>query len=149
MPLISSWESPDNPKVPPASIIQDIATFFASPRSLDGRVSRLLSIDEMTAPERAAREQLLDELTRLRREALDALRAALLPPGTPGAAQEIVQSPSAGPYRIGPGDRVTIVGAQLPHDMLQRATALSSPTSTMRTGSTCWMRGKGCNRLQP
>src|SRR5580692_1275392 len=78
VPLISSWESQTNPKVPPAARIRDIATFFASPRSLDGRVSRLLSTDEMTAPERVAREQLLDELTRLRREALDAPRVSLL-----------------------------------------------------------------------
>src|SRR5215470_1072431 len=76
VPLISSWESQTNPKVPPADRIRDIATFFASPKSLDGRASRLLSTDEMTAPERVAREQLLDELTRLRREALDAAGAA-------------------------------------------------------------------------
>lgn len=120
VPLISSWESRTNPKVPPAARIRDIATFFASPRSLDGRISRLLSTDEMTAPERVAREQLLDELTRLRRQALDAPRLSLLRRGLPGAAQEIVQSLSAGPYSIRPGDRITIVCAQLPQDMLQK-----------------------------
>ena len=36
VPLVSSWESRTNPTVPPASRIQDIATFFASPRSFDG-----------------------------------------------------------------------------------------------------------------
>ena len=71
MPLISSWESRSDPKVPPASRIEDIATFFASPRSLDGQVGRLLSPDEMTAQERAAREKLLEELTNLRSDALD------------------------------------------------------------------------------
>jgi hypothetical protein len=120
VPLISSWESQTNPKVPPAARIRDIATFFASPRSLDGRVSRLLSTDEMTAPERVAREQLLDELTRLRREALDAPRVSLLRTDTSRAAQEIAQSLSAGPYRIEAGNRITIVCAQLPQDMLEK-----------------------------
>ena len=66
VPLVSSWESHTNPKVPPLSRIQDIASFFASPRSFDGKVGRLLSLDELTAEERAAREELLRELTRLR-----------------------------------------------------------------------------------
>src|SRR5215472_18086978 len=68
VPLISSWESRTNPTVPPVSRIEDIATFFASPRSFDGRVGHLLSVGEMTAPENAARQQLLEELTRLRRD---------------------------------------------------------------------------------
>ena len=37
VPLISSWESQTNPKVPPAARLQDIATFFASSRSFDGQ----------------------------------------------------------------------------------------------------------------
>jgi hypothetical protein len=120
VPSISSWESQTNPKVPPADRIRDIATFFASPRSLDGRVSRLLGTDEMTAQERMAREGLLDELTRLRREAIDAPR--LSRPGTSlsSETQEIAQSLGGGPYRIRPGDRITIVCAQLPPDMLEK-----------------------------
>src|SRR5207245_1309893 len=70
VPLISSWESRTNPKVPPQSRIEDIATFFASPRSFDGRVGRLLGPDEMDVQEQAAREKLLGELTRLRSAAL-------------------------------------------------------------------------------
>jgi len=119
VPLISSWESQKNPKVPPPARIRDIATFFASPRSLSGRVSRLLTVDEMTTQERVAREQLLDELTRLRREALDAPRVSLLPMDMPRAAREIAQSLSAGPYRIEPDNRIIIVCAQLPQDMLE------------------------------
>jgi hypothetical protein len=120
VPLISSWESQTNPKVPPAVRIRDIATFFATPRSLDGRVSRLLAIDEMTAPERVARERLLDELTRLRREALDAPRASVSGTVTSSATQEIEESLSAGPYRINPGERITIVSALLPPKLVQR-----------------------------
>ena len=59
VPLVSSWESQTNPKVPPESRIQDIATFFASPRSFDGEVGRLLNLAELTAEEQAAREALL------------------------------------------------------------------------------------------
>ena len=120
VPSISSWESQTNPKVPPADRLRDIATFFASPRSLDGNVSRLLAIGDMTAPERVAREQLLDELTRLRREALEASRGSV--PGTSmsSATQEIAQSLGDGPYRIKPGERLTIVCAQLPPDMLEK-----------------------------
>jgi len=120
VPLISSWESQTNPKVPPANRIRDIATFFGSSRSLDGRVSRLLGIDEMTAQERVAREQLLDELTRLRREAIDAPRVPVPPMVEPSATQEIAQSLNAGPYRIKPGERITIVCAHLPQDMLEK-----------------------------
>ena len=119
VPLVSSWESQANPKVPPADRIRDIATFFASRRSLDGSISRLLTTDEMTAPERVAMEQLLDELSLLRREALDAPRVPLPRAGRFTNAQEIAQSLSAGPYRIRPGDRITIVCAQLPQDMLK------------------------------
>jgi hypothetical protein len=120
VPSISSWESPTNPKVPPESRIEDIATFFASLRSLDGQVSRLLSLDEMTVQERADKQKLLEELTRLRDEAL----AAAGPPGTrpPIAApvQAIAQSLSAGPYRFEPDQDITIVCAELPAEMLER-----------------------------
>jgi transcriptional regulator with XRE-family HTH domain len=119
VPLVSSWESQANPKVPSAARLQDIATFFASPRSFDGRAGRLLRPDEMTAQEQAAREELLQELTRLRSTALNApppprLRAS--------AAATAMAAPSlyAGPYRLKNGEIITIVCAQLPDEMLQR-----------------------------
>jgi hypothetical protein len=120
VPLISSWESQTNPKVPPESRVQDIATFFASPRSFDGHVARLLSPDEMTVQERAAKESLLEELTRLRDEALGAAVTSPLRATIPGAGQEITQSLSAGPYHFKPSERVTIVCAQLPQELLER-----------------------------
>jgi hypothetical protein len=120
VPLISSWESQTKPKVPPASRIEDIATFFASSRSFDGHTGRLLSPDEMTVQERAAREKLLEELNRLRSEAL-AVPGVAQPPATiPGATRGIAQSLSAGPYRIQADHRITIVCAQLPQEMLTR-----------------------------
>jgi hypothetical protein len=120
VPLISSWESRTNPTVPPVPRIEDIATFFASPRSFDGKVGRLLSLDEMTVQESAAREKLLQELTRLRAEALDAAAISWPRATITSPAQEIAQSLSAGPYRFEPGQYITIVCAHLPEDMLQR-----------------------------
>lgn len=120
VPLISSWESRIDPKVPPASRIEDIATFFASRRSFDGHTGRLLSADEMTAQESAAREKLLQELTQLRDDALDAANVRRLHEPAVEAAKGIADSLSSGPYRIEPGNLITIVCAQLPSDMLQR-----------------------------
>jgi hypothetical protein len=117
VPLISSWESQNNPKVPPASRIQDIATFFASPRSFDGHVGHLLSPDEMTGQEKAARQDLLRELTHLRDEALGTPSPPRLPATAPGAAQRITQSLNAGPYRFRAGEDIIISCAQLPPEM--------------------------------
>ena len=120
VPSISSWESRTEPKVPPASRIEDIATFFASRRSFDGRAGHLLSHDEMTVQERAERLKLLEELTRLRDEALTvadtpASRAVIAAP-----LQGIAQSLREGPYRFPENEDITIVCAQLPPDLLER-----------------------------
>lgn len=119
VPLISSWESRTNPTVPPKSRIEDISTFFSSPRSFDGQVGRLLSPDEMDTQERAAREKLLQELAQLRSEALDTpdTAQAWTPTSTP---QQLTHSLNTGPYRFRPGDRITIVCAELPQEMRQR-----------------------------
>lgn len=127
VPLISSWESQTNPKVPPAARLQDIATFFASPRSFDGRAGRLLSPDEMTAQEKAAKERLLQELTRLRSEAL-AAPALPRPLATiSDTDQEIAHSLDAGPYRFTDGYPVNIICAQLPQEQLDRMKPYSDP----------------------
>lgn len=120
VPLVSSWESPNNPKVPPKSRIEDIATFFASPKSFDGHAGHLLRPDEMTAQERAEKQKLLEELTRLRNEALATADASGPWVAVPGSAQGIAQSLSSGPYRFEPGLDITIVCAELPPDMLER-----------------------------
>jgi hypothetical protein len=114
VPLVSSWESRTNPKVPPESRIRDIATFFASPRSFDGRAGRLLSSDEMTSQEKAAKDTLLRELIRLRNEALSAADPSQPRTTISGAAQSL----NAGAYRFAEGQTITIVCAQLPPDML-------------------------------
>jgi hypothetical protein len=118
VPLVSSWESRTNPKVPPLTRIQDIATFFASPRSFDGRVGRLLNTDEMTVQEKAAQEELLQKLTRLRSEALGTPAPSRYQAAISGASSGTAQSLDRGPYRFSDGHRITIVCAQLPPDML-------------------------------
>jgi transcriptional regulator with XRE-family HTH domain len=120
VPLISSWESRTNPKVPPPSRIEDIATFYASPRSFDGRIGRLLSLDEMTVQEKAAREELLEELTRLRGEARAAQGPSQPLTISGSTASEIARSLSEGPYRFGEDENITVVCAQLPREMLQQ-----------------------------
>jgi hypothetical protein len=120
VPLVSSWESQTNPRVPPESRIQDIATFFASPRSIDGEGGRLLNLAELTAEERAVRDELLRELTRLRTEALEAPDVSPDPTTFLDATQAIAQSFSAGPYRFNTGERITIVCGKVPRDKLQQ-----------------------------
>jgi hypothetical protein len=105
--------------MPPTFRIADIATFFASPRSFDGRVGRLLDADEMDPQERAARAKLLQELNRLRADALAASGVPRPRADMPGS-METAQPPSAEPYRIKADERITIVCAQLPPHMLQQ-----------------------------
>jgi hypothetical protein len=128
VPLISSWESQTNPKVPPAARLRDIATFFASPRSFDGQAGRLLSLDEMTVQERAAREELLQELTRLRSAALNVPALSRPPATVPSADLEIAQSLGAGPYHFTDGYPVNIICAQLPGEQLDRMKPYSDPS---------------------
>jgi hypothetical protein len=120
VPLVSSWESRTNPQVPPASRIQDIATFFASPRSFDGKIGRLLSPSELSTPEQAARQELLQELIRLRRQALESSDRFSDPTTISGGLRSIAQPLGAGPYRLRGTDRITIVCGQVPEDMRQK-----------------------------
>jgi hypothetical protein len=117
VPLISSWESRTRPAVPPASRLDDIATFFATRRSFDGKSGRLLSLEQLTNEEEAARGELAEELARLREAALSA--------DSPGAAglseaEEIIaESLAAGPWRFAADQTITIVCAELPPEMLK------------------------------
>jgi hypothetical protein len=106
--------------VPPASRIQDIARFFASPRSFDGQTGRLLRPDELTAQEQAAEEELLEELTRLRTEALDARGTTRRPRLTPDVTHPTTEPFSAGPYRFKADERITIVCGQVPAERLEK-----------------------------
>lgn len=67
-PTISSWERFDSPAVPPAERLAAYATLFSSPRSLEA--GRILDDAELTETETAERDELLYDLTELRRKAL-------------------------------------------------------------------------------
>jgi transcriptional regulator with XRE-family HTH domain len=65
--LVSSWESERNPVVPPEERLKGFAQFFATPRSVDdgGRL-----VEDLTGDEESRRRSLIDDLVRLREEAL-------------------------------------------------------------------------------
>jgi transcriptional regulator with XRE-family HTH domain len=67
--LISSWES--SSAVPPEERLSTYARFFATPRSLEVRPPRLIPSEDLTTEEEQARSDLIDELVRLREEAMD------------------------------------------------------------------------------
>jgi transcriptional regulator with XRE-family HTH domain len=60
--LISSWESVRRPVTPPLNRLRAYATFFATPRSIEGGRARLLSEAELTPEELAERDRLHEEL---------------------------------------------------------------------------------------
>lgn len=105
VPSISSWESPRNPKAPPVHRINAYATFFATPRSVEGGRFRLLDPGQLTEAEQARRSDLERELL--------ALRAA----ATGEAAKDVVR---AGPWHFPDGKPVTIVCAPLPAKLRHR-----------------------------
>jgi transcriptional regulator with XRE-family HTH domain len=65
VPLISSWENPASPALPPEDRLQALARFYATPRSLDGG-PHLLDVAELNKEEERIRRELIDELGRLR-----------------------------------------------------------------------------------
>lgn len=69
VPLISSWENPKNPAIPPIPRLRAYATFFATDRSVAASPYRLVNLAELSAAEKTARDQLLAELTVLRKAA--------------------------------------------------------------------------------
>lgn len=66
--LVSSWESETRPVVPPEERLTAYARFFATPRSVEGGQGAL--VHDLTTEEEQARRRLIDELVRLREEAL-------------------------------------------------------------------------------
>jgi hypothetical protein len=157
VPLISSWESQTNPKIPPYSRLEGYAQLFATRRSFDGGTPRLIKPDDMDAAERQAMAELRQELGQLRTGAmraasglapgavsvpLPAAGAAVSPgTGTPGPAavaldlveaarmDEVAASLNTGPWRFRDGKTVTLVCAQLPDDLraADEYTDLDSP----------------------
>jgi hypothetical protein len=134
VPLISSWESQGNPKIPPPQRLDCYATFFATARSVDDPGNpRLLSDSELTAAELAAKTALSSELAHLRASALQVAwpagaAAGTAPVAAPSGASaavraeeaEMIASLNSGYWRFSDGRSIAIVSAQLPEDMLRQ-----------------------------
>ncbi len=117
VPLISSWESQSNPRIPPLQRLEGYAAVFATSRSFEGTEPRQLSPQDMSDEERLAMTELWQELTHLRN---DALRAGA-PGDEPVSASDLTdteKSLRAGPWRFADANTVTIVCAQWPPHML-------------------------------
>ena len=119
VPLVSSWESVSNPKIPPVPRLEAYATFFATTRSMDGGVARLLGDAELTNSERAVRDDLSKELLRLRAGALGDASPAT-PSSVMTVEEENIASLNSGYWRFDDGRPITVVCAQLPPEMLAR-----------------------------
>jgi transcriptional regulator with XRE-family HTH domain len=117
VPLISSWESQTNPRIPPLSRLEGYAALFATSRSFEGGEPRLLSPEDMSDEERQAMTELWQELTHLR---ADALRAESTPETEPAVLSDVERSLRAGPWCFPGGKDITIVCAQWPPEMLRQ-----------------------------
>jgi hypothetical protein len=122
-PAISSWEN--RVKIPPPNRLEAYATFFATRRSVSDGTPRLLSEAELTDEENEHREQLQEELIRLRAAALMDPRvlARIAEPGSPRA-----EPLTAAMWDFPDLRPVTIVCALLP-ERLRRAMPYADPHS--------------------
>lgn len=124
VPLISSWESGTNPKIPPIPRLEAYATFFASTRSMDGGVPRLLRDAELTEMEREVKDDLSKELLRLRAAALGETAppsvASHPPLSVREEEEENIASLSSGYWRFADGRPITILCALVPDEMRSR-----------------------------
>lgn len=107
VPLISSWESTTNPKIPPLHRLEAYATFFATERSVAQTPPRIIPQSHLTTDERTRRDELLRELTDLSTRAQGY---------EPPAADPLGGSQ----WRFAPGEDVIIVCSKLPDSYLRR-----------------------------
>jgi len=103
VPLISSWERPRDPALPPQHRLDAYATFFATARSVEQLPFRL--IDPLTESEQAAKDALLTELTGLRNRAADETRVE-------------DNTPTDNLWRFPVNEDITIVCSELPQRLL-------------------------------
>jgi transcriptional regulator with XRE-family HTH domain len=120
--LISSWESLNNPRIPPVPRLRAYAALFAVDRSFEQGEPRLLQPAEMTRDERGAASELERELLALR---ADAVRSSHVtpPPGRPDEVATarldlVIESLATGPWRFEDGNAITIVCSQWPAEKL-------------------------------
>jgi hypothetical protein len=117
VPLISSWESHTSPKAPPENRLRAYATFFATERSVQQQPYRQIAPSQLTADEQVRREELLQELSILRRAALNH-----------SPSSEPVSRLASTLWHFPANQDVTIVGSKLP-ERLQRMMPYTDPDS--------------------
>lgn len=111
VPLISSWES--QKAIPPPGRLVAYATFFASRRTVEQFLFRMLTESEMTSDERARKDELSQEL-------LNARAAAIERGGSPPVPSEAAVTPLGGPWSFQDAQPVTMVCAELPEHQRER-----------------------------
>jgi transcriptional regulator with XRE-family HTH domain len=118
VPLISSWESQTNPRIPPLERLDAYAALFATTRSFDDDPGHIIAPPDMSDDERLLMSELKQELRQR--------RSAAMRPGTgtavsePEAVNVVTNSLNSGPWRFRDGNDVTIVCPQWPADMLEK-----------------------------
>jgi hypothetical protein len=117
VPLISSWESQTNPRIPPPRRLAGYAAVFATPRSFE-EVPHRLDPADMTDEERRTMAELQQELAHLRNDALRAGSAES--DHAAGSRSEVTGPLASGPWRFADGNTITIVCAQWPQHMMEK-----------------------------
>ncbi len=110
-PLISSWESPGKPDLPPVGRISSYARLFCTGRSFAGGRVRLVGEDELDHDEQARRRELEEELLALR----DAANGGATSPIR--HTDEELRRLHSGPLFFADGRPITIVCARLPPEL--------------------------------
>jgi len=98
--------------------LDSYAIFFSTTRSIEGKEPRLLSADELTDSERAAKDDLMKELLRLRAGALGT--TVVTSTSVKTEEEENIASLNSGYWRFPDGRPITIVCAKLPDSMLAK-----------------------------
>jgi hypothetical protein len=119
VPLISSWESLSNPRIPPPARLEVYAMLFATARSFDGDEACLIDVAAMSDEEQQVMAQLKQELTRLRSAALRA-GAPHAEAGRGDGPDKAIQSLITGPWRFEDPHDITVVGSRWPADQLAK-----------------------------
>jgi hypothetical protein len=114
VPLISSWESLTNPRIPPVHRLEAYARLFATRRSFESDAPRLVERASLTDAERRALNELTSELMRLRGRAMEAASTDV--PGVRSLSESIGSSL----WSFNDGGTVTAVCAKVPQDMLDK-----------------------------
>ena len=110
--LISSWERPSDPTIPPEDRLNALATFYSTRRSVENEPFQLVNEAELTEAEAGTREQLRAELLEMRRAALTELSDA------PLVAERSVRTiVGRGPWCFKGDADVIIACAELPADL--------------------------------